>query len=98
MDIDEKLKYTVVEKCSNEAFQALWIEVYLAKSGNVICGVVCRPHNSPESFQEYLDQTIKKLSASGKQMFLMGDTNLNLLRFHNCKYTQNFILSLQSLN
>ena len=28
----------------------------------------------------------------------MGDTNLNLLRFHNCKYVQNLILSLQSLN
>ena len=28
----------------------------------------------------------------------MGDTKLNLLRFHNCKYVQNLILSLQSLN
>ena len=28
----------------------------------------------------------------------MGDTNLNLLRFHSCKYAQNFILSLQSFN
>ena len=28
----------------------------------------------------------------------MGDTNLNLLRFHSYKYAQNFILSLQSLN
>ena len=28
----------------------------------------------------------------------MGDTNLNLLCFHNCKYAQNLILTLQSLN
>lgn len=40
MYIDEELKYTVVEKCSNEAFQALWIEVYLPKNRNIICGVV----------------------------------------------------------
>ena len=98
MYIDEELKYTVVEKCSNEAFQALWIEVYLPKNRNIICGVVYRQHNSPERFQEYLDEIIEKLSASGKQIFLMGDTNLNLLRFHNCKYVQNLILSLQSLN
>ena len=29
--IDEELKYRVVEKCSNEASHALWIEVYLPK-------------------------------------------------------------------
>ena len=28
----------------------------------------------------------------------MGDFNINLLRFDNCKYAQNFILSLQSFN
>ena len=37
-------------------------------------------------------------SASGKQIFLIGDFNTNLLRFHDCKYAQNFILSLQSFN
>ena len=98
MYIDEELKYTVVEKCPNEAFQALWIEIYLQKNRNIICGVAYRQHNSPERFQEYLDEIIEKFSASGKQIFLMGDTNLNLLRFYNCKHVQNLILSLQSLN
>ena len=55
-------------------------------------------HNSPEHFQEYFDDTIEKLSASGEKIIFMGDTNLNLLRFHSCKYAQNFILSLQSFN
>ena len=55
------------------------------------CLVVYRHHNSPERFQEYLDEIIEKLSASGKQIFL-------ILRFHNCKYVQNLISSLQSLN
>ena len=49
-------------------------------------------------FPGIFDQTIEKFSASGKQIFLMGDTNLNLLRFDSCKYAQSFILSLQSLN
>ena len=98
MYIDENLKYTIIEKCSNEAFQALWVELHLPKHANIICGVVYRQHNSPELFQEYFDRTIEKLSASGKQIFLMGDFNINLLRFHDCKYAQNFILSLQSFN
>ena len=96
MYIDENLKYTIIEKCSNEAFQALWVELHPPKHANIICGVVYRQHNSPELFQEHFDRTIEKLSASGKQIFLMGDFNINFLRFHDCKYAQNFILSLQS--
>ena len=98
MYIDEQFKYTVIEKCCNEAFQALWIELHLPKYANIICGVVYRQHNSPERFQEYFEETIERFSASGKRIVLMGDTNLNLLRFYSCKYAQNFILSLQSFN
>ena len=51
MYIDENLKYTIIEKCSNEAFQALWVELNLAKRANIICGVVYRKHDCPELFQ-----------------------------------------------
>ena len=95
MYIDDILKYTIIEKCSNEAFQARSVELHLPKHANIICGVV---DNSPELFQQYFDRTVEKLRARGKQIFLMGDFNINLLRFHDCKYAQNFILSLQSFN
>ena len=87
MYIDENLEYTIIEKCSNEAFQARSVELHLPKHANIICGVVYRQNNSPELFQEYFDRTVEKLSASGKQIFLMGDFNINLLRFHDCKCT-----------
>ena len=58
--IDANLKYTIIEKCSNEAFQALWVELHLPKHPNIIRGVVYRQHNSPERFQEYFDRTIEK--------------------------------------
>ena len=98
MYIDENLKYTIIEKCSNEAFQPLWVELHLPKHAKIISGVVYRQHNSPELFQEYFDRRVEKLSASGKQIFLMGEFNINLFRFHDCKYAQNFILPLQSFN
>ena len=37
-------------------------------------------NNSPERFLEYFDQTLEKLSASGKSIYIMGDFNVNLLR------------------
>ena len=96
MYIDEDLNYTVIEKASENAFQALWIEIQFPKQANVICGVVYRQHNSPERFLEYFDQTLEKLSASGKSIYIMGDFNVNLLRAESYKYSHNFLLSLQS--
>ena len=98
MYIDERFQYQTIERCSNEAFQALFIESHLPKSANIICGVLYRPHNSPERFKEYFDSTMEKLSATGKQTILMGDFNINLLHVHTTTHAQNFTLSLQSDN
>ena len=51
MYIDETLNYMVLEKISSEAFQALWIEINLDRKKNIICGILYRQHNSPDTFQ-----------------------------------------------
>ena len=98
MYIDRSLKYKILEKSSNESYQALWIEIQSPKNANIICGVIYRQHNSPERFLTYFEETIEKLSASGKPIYLMGDFNINLLRSETCNHAQNFILSMQSFN
>ena len=50
--IHESLNYTVLENVSNEAFQALWIEVSFANNKNIVCGIIYRQHNSPDQFME----------------------------------------------
>ena len=35
--IDESLNYSVLEKISNEAFQALWVKIIFKNKKNVIC-------------------------------------------------------------
>ena len=96
MYINESLKYTVTEKTSNEAFQALWIEIHSSQKCNIICGIVYRQHNSPQRFQEYFDETLEKLIASNKSVYIMGDFNINLLHAESSRYAQEFLLSLQS--
>ena len=59
MFIDVTLNYKVIERTSNKAFQALWIEISFVKKKNVICGVIYRQHNSPDHFQ--LKVILKKL-------------------------------------
>ena len=63
--VNESLKYTVIEKTSNVAFQLLWIEIYSSQN-DFICGIVYRQHNAPQRFQECFDETLEQLIASNK--------------------------------
>ena len=94
--INEALNYEILEKTSNEAFQALWIEISFTQKKNIICGIIYRQHNSPEQFQQYFENTIEKLTLSGKQLFLMGDINIDLLKSETCRFSHDFLLALQS--
>ena len=84
--IDSDFKYEVLEKTSNEAFQAQWVEIHFTNAANIICGVIYRQHNSPETFLKYFEETVENLSISGKPTYIMSDTNLNLLHFNSCNY------------
>ena len=94
MYIDSSLQYKILEKSSNEYYHAFWIEIQSPKNVNIICGVIYRQHNSPERFLTYFEETIEKMSASGKLIYLMGDFNINLLRSETYNHAQNFILSM----
>ena len=62
----------------------------------MICGVLYRQHNSPESFLKYLEETIDKFTSTGKNLCLLGDFNLCLQKIENCNYSRDFLLALQS--
>ena len=96
--INDSLKYTVIEKTSEEAFQALWIEIQFSRKSNIICGIIYRQHNSPQRFQEYFDLTLEKLISSNKSVYIMGDFNINLLHAETSCYAYDFLLSLQSFS
>ena len=87
MFVDENVKYRVIEKISSRAFQALLVELQFELKSNIICGVIYRQHNSPESFQTYFDETLEKLSTSGKPIYVMGGFNINLLNAETCNFT-----------
>lgn len=64
--IDESLNYRILEKISNEAFQALWAEITFENKKNVICGILYRQHNSPERFNCISTSVLKNLRLPGK--------------------------------
>ena len=96
MYLNSSLKYTVIERTSDEAFQALWVTIHFANKSDITCGVIYRQHNSPEKFLSYFEETVERLSTSGKPIYIMTDANINLLSYESCKYAQRFLHSLQS--
>ena len=61
MYIDNSLDYTAIERTSNEAFQALWIDIHAENKADITCGVIYRQHNNPEKLIIYLEETIERL-------------------------------------
>ena len=96
MFINNSLDYVVLEKTSNEAFQALWIELSFPKKKSIVCGIIYSQHNSPDQFQKYFDETIENFTTSGKQLCLFGDTNVDLLKSEYCHYAHGFLSTLLS--
>ena len=91
MYIDDNLQYKVIEKNTNEAFQALWLEIEFKTKRNIICGVVYRQHNSADRFLDHFEESIDHHSASSKPVYLLGGVNINILRSQTCSYAQQFL-------
>ena len=94
--VDQSLHYTVLEKTSYEAFQAIWIEISFVNHKNIVCGIIYRQHNSPEYFQSYFEEVIEKMVSDDKTVYIMGDFNIDLLKCETSQISQDFLLSLQS--
>ena len=94
--VDQSLAYNVFEKTSNEAFKAPWTEIFFVNHKNIVCGIIYRLHNSPDYFLTHLDKTTEKMVSDGKDVYIMGDFNIDLLKCETSQISQDFLLSLRS--
>ena len=94
--VDQSLNYNVLEKTLNEAFRVLWVEVSFVNHKNIVCGIIYGQHNSPDYFLTYLDKTIEILVSDDKDVYIMGDFNIDLLKCESSQMSQDFLLSLRS--
>ena len=59
-----------IQKTSNEAFQAIWIEISFVNHKNIVCGIIYRQHNSTEYFQSYFEEVIEKMVSDDKTVYI----------------------------
>ena len=94
--VDQSINYNVLEKTSNEAFRVLWVEISFVNHKNIVCGIIYDQHNWPDYFLTYLDKTIEILVSDDKDVYIMGDFNIDLLKCESSQMSQDFLLSLRS--
>ena len=68
----------------HDNFEAIWIEVKNKNRKNILCGVVYRhPNDNIEcfnSFLDYIESTMLKISNENKDIYVCGDFNTDLLK------------------
>ena len=96
--IDQNCKYRVLERVSNSCFQSLWIEIHLPNNKRSVCGVTYRQHNNANEFLDYLLDFLERQSRHNLNIYIMGDFNIDLLKYATCSYTQTLLQTMQSFS
>ena len=97
--VKENLQHMIrddISTCEDE-FETIWIEIKNSKSQNVLCGYAYRhPNTNVDKFNDYINQTMEKISKENKLIFLIGDFNINLLNYESHGETNDFINTMIS--
>ena len=97
--IKDNLDYLIRDDLSmpEDEFETLWIDIKNSKSQNILCGCAYRhPNTDVKKFNDYVNQTMQKISKKNKLIFLMGDFNVNLLNYESHGETNEFINTMVS--
>ena len=79
---DSKLTYLIREglNVAENEFECIWKEVNNSKIQIILCCCAYRHSNTElQSFMDYIDKTLNKVSKENRLILMMGDFNINLL-------------------
>ena len=68
----------------DDCFEAIWVEINNEKSKNIICGCGCvyrHPNSDIQTFDNYTNKCLTKITKERKQCYLSSDFNIDLLKY-----------------
>ena len=74
------------------------IELHLPNNKKSVCDVTYRQHNNANEFLEYLTDFLERQCRQSQNIYLMGDFNIDLLKYETCSYTQTLLQTMQSFS
>ena len=84
--VNSKLNYLIREEVNvtENEFECICIEVKNSKSQNILCCCAYRhPNTELQSFMDYIDKTLTKVSKEDKLILMIEDFNINLLNYES---------------
>ena len=82
---------------TDEEFETVWVEIKNIKSKRILCCCAYRHHSSsPEKFTDHIETILHNLARENKNIFILGDFNINLLNCVNHPAPENFLSMMNS--
>ena len=97
MYVNSNLDHSKIDELSKteDDFESLRIEIKNNKKKNIICGCIYRhPNTNSVQFIEYIESTLSKIDRNKYEVFLMGDFNIDLLKYDSNTISNDFINSM----
>ena len=77
---------------SNNDFETIWIEIKNSKTKNILCCCAYRhPSSDISKFAEYFQSTLTNLVKENKLVAIMGDFNIDLLKYDSNTNINDFV-------
>ena len=79
------------------SYEAIWLEIGNNKSKNIVCGRLYRhPNTDIDDFTTYVSKCLTKISKEKKECYLLGDFNVDLLKFESSAKHRDFLNTITS--
>ena len=73
-------------------FECVWVEIENSNGKNYLfCCAYRHPSSSFDSFSEYLQEVLSNQAVFNKQVFILGDFNINLLNYNSSTPITNYV-------
>ena len=96
-DLKFKLRNDLVFEDDLDDTENLFIEIINEKSKNIIIGTIYRPPNNRfNKFENNLKTILTKLDKCNKPCYIMGDFNIDLLKYNYCNFSTEFFNQFSS--
>ena len=76
---------------ANSNYESCFIEIECNNAKNIVVGVIYRAHTSIDNFIGDIDPVFKKLNDEKKQIYIMGDFNIDLLKVDDHRPTHDYL-------
>ena len=76
---------------SGDNIESCWVEIRREKLKNVVIGCIYRhPLNDRQHFLESLREQLENLNNKGKEVFILGDINIDFLKYNDDNQTSEY--------